>query len=235
MKGTNGATMENPPRQLYRIWTAVGPVTNTSKTSNTQTPFQQMTEMISKMAEMQGNMMSFNMMSQMGDMMKQFPAMQSGLSNIRPQLAIEPLRAPVENEAPTAPTASVASTASSAPNQLRSSSPPGPPNEDEWQLEDFWNWKFRRINNAQGRTKLAAAKIIINEEMWTVEDMRRMSDEKSAIYQEAKAKGLLLGLITRFKADIHEFKPTYRSHYRPERRSLAIRNAAIGQEEPRGF
>lgn len=194
-----------------------------------------MTEMMKGMTEMQGNMMNFSMMSQMGDMMSKFPAMQASLANMRPPPANEAPRAPVENEAPTA---STASRVSGAPDPLRSSSPPGPPDEDEWQLEDFWNWKFRRTNNAQGRTRFAAPRMIIQDEMWTVQDMRRMSDEKSVVYEGARDKGLPLGLITRFKADIHEFKPAYRSHYRPERRSLAMRNVAIDRNdggEPGGF
>lgn len=47
--------------------------------------------------------------------------------------------------------------------------------------------------------------------MWMVEDLRKMADPESRLYQTAIAKGLPDGFTRQFRKDISIFKPIYRT------------------------
>lgn len=47
--------------------------------------------------------------------------------------------------------------------------------------------------------------------MWTVEDLRKMADSESRLYQTAIAKGLPDGFTRQFRKDMSIFKPIYRT------------------------
>ena len=47
--------------------------------------------------------------------------------------------------------------------------------------------------------------------MWTVEDLRKMADPESSLYQTAIAKGLPDGFRRQFRKDIWILRPIYRT------------------------
>ena len=55
------------------------------------------------------------------------------------------------------------------------------------------------------------------EEMWTIEDVKAMSNEHTQVHKRALALNLPHGLITSFRAQLREFKQIYRDKYSADR------------------
>jgi hypothetical protein len=124
-----------------------------------------------------------------------------------------------------------------APKHL-SSSPIAHQSEDKEVIEDYWNWKTLNTRNISRRATLALARQLIDQEMWTINHLKLMSDTSSNAYKNAVAKGLPSGLAAGFRDDFRAFKEVYRTQYRPGRFLMELRQRQAQQDEeiePGGF
>lgn len=71
---------------------------------------------------------------------------------------------------------------SQPPERPRSSSPIGESYEGEQILDDFFRWKTSLTRSIEKRGVLAEVKAIVDKEMWTEKDLRKMSDPSSRMY-----------------------------------------------------
>jgi hypothetical protein len=95
--------------------------------------------------------------------------------------------------------------------------------EVEQVMDDYWIWKTLATTYPSRKVGLAAARELIEKEMWTIEHLKQMSDTLSESYKQAVSKGLPSGLAASFKEDFREFKQVYRTQYRPGRFLMEIR------------
>ena len=68
-------------------------------------------------------------------------------------------------------------------------------------------------NRPDLQRKLENVHEVIQREMWSVEDIKDMSDENSNVHKRAIALNLPYGFIRSFKTQLKEFKHIYRSDY----------------------
>ena len=119
---------------------------------------------------------------------------------------------PPPTNAPTAPAAT------QLPERVTRSSPiAAERSEAEQVMDDFWSWRSSLTRSVERRGALAEIKAIVDKEMWTVEDLRTMSDPSTRMYQRGLAKGLPEGMMEHFDEDFREFKAVYRTQYKPAR------------------
>ena len=72
--------------------------------------------------------------------------------------------------------------------------------ENDQILTDFFHWKINKMNNRPDlQRKLENVHEVIQREMWSVEDIKDMSDENSNVHKRAIALNLPYGLIRSFK------------------------------------
>lgn len=98
-------------------------------------------------------------------------------------------------------------------------------------MADFWDWKSRRTSREERRQLIARARVIIEDQMWTIDHLKRMNDTSSTLYRRAIDLGLPDGLITGFKEDLRDFKKVYREQYLPAR-NLAGLGGGFIQGDP---
>jgi hypothetical protein len=155
---------------------------------------------------------------------------------IAPAPVLAPAPAPAIVPAP-AP-ATVSTKAYAMPSNHLSSSPIANPSEDEDVMDDYWNWKMLNTRNPDRRATLALARRLIDQDMWTIDHLKLMSDTPSSTYRNAVAKGLPSGLAAGFRADFRAFKDIYRTQYRPGRFLIELRQKQAQQyeeQQPGGF
>jgi hypothetical protein len=75
----------------------------------------------------------------------------------------------------------------------------------------------------------------VEEEMWSISQLKLMSDTSSAIYNIAVSKGLPSGLAAGFNEDFRKFKRVYRDQYEPARQMINMRRNHKGEAEVGGF
>jgi hypothetical protein len=68
-------------------------------------------------------------------------------------------------------------------------------------MDDYWNWKTLSTTNPLRKAGLAAARELIEKEMWTIEHLKQMSNTSSESYKQAVSKWLPSGLAASFKED----------------------------------
>jgi hypothetical protein len=141
---------------------------------------------------------------------------QSFWQMLAPAPAPAPTPAPAPAPAP-APVPAAALVPALAPAQAlkavksRSSSPIA--EEEELVLEDYWVWKGLQTGNLVRKVQLAAAREIVGDEMWTISQLKLMSDTSSKIFSLAISKGIPSGLAAGFRADFRRFKSIYQDQY----------------------
>ena len=131
-----------------------------------------------------------------------------------PALALAPTPAPAPAPAP-APVPAAPPAQASKAVKSRSSSPIA--EEEELVLEDYWVWKGSQTRNLARKAQLAAAYEIIDDEMWTISQLKLMSDMSSKIFSLAISKVIPSGLAAGFRADFRHFKSIYQDQYAPAR------------------
>jgi hypothetical protein len=89
------------------------------------------------------------------------------------------------------------------------SSPIGTAEEEEDIIEQFFLWKARSKKPAMQERIRTVANIIM-EQMWTVDDMKLMSDSSSSTYSRAMQLGIPDGMARSFRTDLRIFKPQWR-------------------------
>lgn len=100
------------------------------------------------------------------------------------------------------------------PQQTSRSSPIDDSADEDDILESFWQWKKQSTSKASRKLQYCAAQSKIEKEMWTLDDLKHMSDPSSDIYKYAISIGLPDGLIRSFKKDLSAFKGQWRTVYR---------------------
>jgi hypothetical protein len=78
---------------------------------------------------------------------------------------------------------------------------------------------------------LAAARKIVDDEMWTISQLKLMLDTSSKIFSLAISKGIPSGLAAGFRADFRHFKSIYQDQYAPARQLGQLR----GKDMSGGF
>lgn len=136
--------------------------------------------------------------------------------------------------APFISTTSSVSTAPFTSQTLARSSPIALPPEEEDVLADFWNWKFQQTKRVEVRQRLSLAQAICENELWSLEDLKQLSDFSSSIYTHAMKQGMPEGLVRGIHTDIQVFKNVYRTQYKPGQDLLALRNKSQGNQKNRG-
>jgi len=82
--------------------------------------------------------------------------------------------------------------------------------EEELVLEDYWVWKGR---NLARKAQLATARETVEEEMWTISQLKLMSDTSSKIFCLVISKGIPSRLAAGFREDFRRFKRIYQDQY----------------------
>lgn len=90
------------------------------------------------------------------------------------------------------------------------SSPIGLAEDEDDILEDFFVWKRVALKKQSAKDKLEEVRVIVEREMWTVDDLKEMSRPDSFLYQRAMQLGIPDGLARGFRADFRAFKPLWR-------------------------
>jgi hypothetical protein len=145
-----------------------------------------------------------------------------------PAPALAPAPAPAPAPALALVPAAVPAQASKAVKS-QSSSPIA--EEEELVLEDYWVWKGSQTGNLARKAQLAAAREIVDDEMWTISQLKLMSDTSSKIFSLAISKGIPSGLAAGFRADFRRFKSIYQDQYAPARQLEQLR----GEDMSGGF
>ena len=99
--------------------------------------------------------------------------------------------------------------------------------EEELVLEDYWVWKGSQTRNLVRKTQLATAHKIVDDEMWTISQLKLMSDTSSKIFSLAISKGIPSGLAAGFRADFKRFKNIYQDQYAPARQLGQLRGESL--------
>jgi len=109
-----------------------------------------------------------------------------------------PIPAPTLAPTAAAPTTILATVVAKVSDQTerRSSSPIA--EEEELVIADYWVWKGGQTSSINKKAQLAAVHEIVDEEMWTISQLKLMSDTSSKIFALAISKGILSGLAAGF-------------------------------------
>jgi len=73
-------------------------------------------------------------------------------------------------------------------------------------IEKFFDWMKRRTRSIATKERIDKAFWIIEQQMYTILDMRHMREHKSAQYEQAIQLGLPLGLAMRFGQELDAFE-----------------------------
>ncbi|KAK3169261.1 hypothetical protein OEA41_008644 [Lepraria neglecta] len=113
-----------------------------------------------------------------------------------------------------------------APDPCSASAPEQPPQrsspianrtEEEQAMDDFWAWKNATTSSDEKRRRLATARAIVEANMWTIVQLKQMSDTSSKLCTRASQLELPDGLIRGFREDLREFKSLCCDVLRPGR------------------
>ena len=77
-------------------------------------------------------------------------------------------------------------------------------------MEDFLNWKGEALQSQRAKDRWNGVKKIVQNEMWSLEDLRDMSETSSHIYKRAIQLGIPDGWARAFRTDLRTFKPQWR-------------------------
>ncbi len=77
-------------------------------------------------------------------------------------------------------------------------------------MSGFFDWKKPRVTNPVWRQRFEDIHQLMDREMWTVDDLKAMSDPTSEIHKTAVRMGVPNGMARAFKDELKEFKPQWR-------------------------
>ncbi len=77
-------------------------------------------------------------------------------------------------------------------------------------FDQFFIWKINKISRQTVKQKLAEMRIIVNAQMWFMNDLKDMTDSTSAIYWTAIQVKMLDEMTHVFKKDLKLFKSIWR-------------------------
>ncbi len=96
------------------------------------------------------------------------------------------------------------------PSRQQRSSPIGSPEEEESVIEQFFLWKIARATRQAAKDKIAEVRRLVDNQMWSIDDLKEMSDTTSSIYRTAIQLGVPDGMARSFRGDLKTFKPQWR-------------------------
>ena len=208
----DGATLEHPPRDMLRhLIKEQGPIGEALRAPVAKERRDEKKDRMDKMFEIMTQQAEFNLLQTTTQAIAPRPPPPLPIQSPQPywQSQYTPPLPPPPPPPPPPPSASVP-----APQNItlaeRSSSPIAM-NEDEVILCNYWDWKARQLKSPEAVARLSEVKTIVEREMWSVEDLKNMSNPESRLYQTAIAKGLPDGLTRQFRKDLSRFKPVYRA------------------------
>ena len=108
-----------------------------------------------------------------------------------------------------------------------SSSPIAPEDEEEQFMNDYWDWKIRSTNSEQKKQVFMRAKMLVEDRVWTKEQLKAMHITSSDEYKRAVEVGLPDGLAAGFKKDFVRFKKNHREEYQTARQLAGLGQGAI--------
>ena len=100
---------------------------------------------------------------------------------------------------------------------VRKSSPIDAEVDDSVLISDFFKWLAKKTPNNRHQNLIRIYNVI-NEQEWTIDDLKAMADSSSIPYRVAIEKGIPDGAARRFKAELALFRP----HYRAAKALLAV-------------
>lgn len=78
-------------------------------------------------------------------------------------------------------------------------------------LGTFPSWgSINEIKRAKFRQRISSAQAVCENEVWSIEDLKQISDSSSSIYTHAIKQGMPEGLARGMQAEMHAFKKIYR-------------------------
>ena len=184
-RGDISASLDNPPPTLYRFILRQGPVGLNSRKTRIQEGREDSRKDRDETKSFMGKMMQFTKQSiemrMQESMMDQMERMGERMSNVRrpppPPVYSQPSSSSVPE--PIIPPPPAAPRPSSKP--LPRSSPICNPEDEEFAIEDFLNWKGEALQSQRAKDRWNGVKEIVQNEMWSLEDLRDMSETSSHI------------------------------------------------------
>jgi len=77
-------------------------------------------------------------------------------------------------------------------------------------FDQFFIWKINKISRQTIKQKLAEMRLIVNAQMWSMNDLKDMTDSTFAIYQTAIQVKMSDEMTRAFKKDFKLFKSIWR-------------------------
>ena len=77
-------------------------------------------------------------------------------------------------------------------------------------FDQFFIWKINKISRQTIKQKLAEMRLIVNAQMWSMNDLKDMTDSTFAIYQTAIQVKMSDEMTRAFKKDLKLFKSIWR-------------------------
>jgi hypothetical protein len=94
--------------------------------------------------------------------------------------------------------------------KYKESSPIDPTDDDANIISDFFEWKLRRITNEKIKVLWQKAYSFIEENSWSLTDMKAMSDVQSSLYQTARDGGIVDGIVRNMRTEMAKYKALVR-------------------------
>jgi hypothetical protein len=92
--------------------------------------------------------------------------------------------------------------------------PPSSPIDDSVEesviIEAFFRWKASSLPNQRAREKWLGALQVVEHEMWTIDDLKKMSVRFGEMWRVAIDKGIPDGIATTLVLSLQQFKGHYR-------------------------
>ena len=76
-------------------------------------------------------------------------------------------------------------------------------------INSLFEWKINNTPINKIRTKIQQARDVVQEQIWSINDLMIMSDSISRLYNIAIKKGLSDSMICGFPTDLAAYKPIY--------------------------
>lgn len=96
-----------------------------------------------------------------------------------------------------------------APPTTRNSSPFDNSDDSGPLLQAFFEWKMNKVSKESWKNRIREVYHIVDNEMWSVQNLQEMNETTSPRYQRAIALGIPDGVARAFKEELRLFKPVW--------------------------
>ena len=77
-------------------------------------------------------------------------------------------------------------------------------------LEQFFEWQIAYSQGKRSKHRWRRVQDIVLDQVWTIDDLKGMSDPSSRLYEIATNRGVPDNVARNLKADLKVFKPRWR-------------------------